>query len=337
MRNGMKKIVFLLVLLAPLATTRIARADTKEEARRHFDRAVELVDDGQLEGALVEFQRSYDLTRHFAVLYNIGQVLVSLARPVEAFDAYQRYLAEGRDLVPAARRAEVEREMLRQKARIATLEIRGLPAGAMVRVDGRDMGRVPIPGPLRVGVGKHSIAAAAEGYDPAATEVTVAGEDHKMVNLPLARSALPATLPPPVAPPVFVVPAAPVVVAMPPAEPAKPPMSKLRIAGIVTGAVGVAGLAAGGGFALAARDRHNEAMNTYQNDYPKAQSLYSEAADFVTAANVSFIAGGALVALGVVGIILGSPDRAAANSGMHAYVLPSLGPGSAGLSAAGTW
>jgi hypothetical protein len=337
MRNRMNKLALLLVLLAPLANERIARADTKEEARRHFDRAVELVDDGQLEGALVEFQRSYDLTRHFAVLYNIGQVLVSLARPVEAVDAYQRYLAEGRDLVPAARRAEVEKEMLRQKARIATIDIRGLPDGAMVRVDGKEIGRAPFGGSLRVGVGKHSIAAAAEGYDPAATEVTVAGEDYKVVNLPLARSALPATLPLPVAPPAFVAPAAPVVVAMPLAEPAKPSMSKLRVAGIVTAAVGVAGLAAGTAFWFTAKGRQDDALNVYKDDYPKAQNLHSEAANFVTAANVSFIAGGALVALGVVGIILGSPDRGAATSGMHAYVLPAVGPGSAGLGAGGTW
>jgi hypothetical protein len=335
----MKKTAFLAAFLALVTAPKGARADAKDEARRHFDRAVALVDDGQLEGALVEFQRSYDLTRHFAVLYNIGQVLVSLARPVEAFDAYQRYLAEGRDLIPAARRIEVENEMLRQKARIATLEIHGLPFGATVRLDGKEIGRAPIAAPLRVAVGKHSIAAAADGYDAAATEITVAGEDHRVVSLTLAKTAVPVAAPPPVAPPAFVAPAAPAVVATPAAAapPAKPPMSKLRIAGIVSGAVGVAGLAAGAAFGLAAKSRHDDAMDVYRDDYPKAQSLQSEAKDFVTAANVSFIAGGALVALGVAAIIFGTPDRTAAGPGVQAYLLPSVGPGSAGLAAGGTW
>jgi tetratricopeptide (TPR) repeat protein len=141
------------VLLGALATPQPARASEKEEARKHYDRAIELVDDGQLEGAIVEFQRSYDLTHHFAVLYNIGQVFVSLAKPVEAVDAYQRYLADGGKKILAARRAEVEKEIARQRARIATLEIRGLPEGAMVRLDGKEIGKAPIAAPVRVGVG----------------------------------------------------------------------------------------------------------------------------------------------------------------------------------------
>ncbi len=331
----MKKLALLVVFLAPALTAQAAHADAKDEARRHFDRAVELVDDGQLEGALVEFQRSYDLTRHFAVLYNIGQVLVSLARPVEAFDAYQRYLAEGRDQVPAARRAEVEKEMARQKARIATLEIYGLPDGATVSVNGREMGKAPLAVSFRVAVGRYAIAATADGYDPAATEVTVAGEDHKVVSLPLAKKAGPVP-PAPAAPTASVTPPAAIAVA-PPAPPAKPPMSKLRIAGIVTGAVGVAALGAGAGFWLAAQSRHDDAMKVYQQNYPKAQGLQSDAQSFVTAANISLVAGGALVALGVTSFVLGAPARPSTASGMKAYLLPSVGAGGAGLSAGGIW
>jgi hypothetical protein len=332
----MNKVALLVVFLAPLLTTSIVRADATEEARRHFNRAVALVDDGQLEGALVEFQRSYDLTHHFAVLYNIGQVLVSLARPVESLDAYQRYLAEGRNLVPVARRVEVEKEMARQKARIATVEIPGLPAGAMVRVDGKEIGQAPSAASFRVAVGKHGIAVTADGYDAAVTEIAVAGEDHRVVNLPLTRSAAPASLPPQ-APPMTSEAAPPVVMATPLPPRMKPSMSKLCIAGIVTGAVGVAGLAAGTAFWFVAKSRHDDAMKEYKTDYSKAQGLQSEAKDFVTAANISLVAGGALTALGVVAIIVGSSNTVEPSSGMQAYLLPSVGSGGAGLSAGGIW
>ena len=89
MRIMVKQTASLAIVMGVLAAPQTARAGAKEEARKHYDRAIELVDDGQLEGAIVEFQRSYDLTHHFAVLYNIGQVFVSLAKPVEAVDAYQ--------------------------------------------------------------------------------------------------------------------------------------------------------------------------------------------------------------------------------------------------------
>jgi hypothetical protein len=340
MRNGMKQIAFLLAL----ATAEVAHADAKDEARRHFDRAVELVDDGQIDGALVEFQRSYDLTHHFAVLYNIGQVLVSLARPVEACDAYQRYLAEGRDKVPATRRAEVEKEILRQKARIATLEIRVLPDGALVRVDGKEIGKAPIGVSLRVGVGKHAVMATAEGYDPVASEIAVAGEDHKVVNLVLTKSAVEkpllrpaATVVVPVAPVAPLAPAVGGVVVVPLGPSAKQSMSKLRIAGIVIGAVGVASLAAGTGFWLAAESRHSDAMNVYEQDYIKAKGLQSDAENYVMAANISLIAGGTLAALGVVSFILGAPDKPATTAGMHAHLLPFVGSAGAGLSAGGIW
>jgi len=357
----MKNTVLLLTLLGPLAIGRIAYADTTAEARRHFDRAVELVDDGQLEGALVEFQRSYDLTHHFAVLYNIGQVLVSLARPVEAFDAYQRYLSEGRD-IPAARRAEVEKEMARQKARIATLEIRGLPDGASVHVDGWDIGTAPVRGLLRVGVGKHVVAATAQGYEPGTSELTVAGEDYKVVNLVLTKSAVKPMQQPPMAPATMAVASTPTtsmtpaqsaaltpsVMAPPPmagtlaigmqlGPPPSQPMSKLRIAGIVMGSVGLAGLAAGTACWFAAESRHDDAMKAYTTDYPKAERLQSDAKGFATASSVGLLLGGSLTAAGVAMIIFGSPPKPTAVAPMHAYVLPSVGPGEAGLRAGGSW
>ena len=159
MRSTVKQTAFLVILLGALAPAQAAQAGDKEEARKHYDRALELADDGQPEGAIVEFRRSYDLTHHFAVLYNIGHVYVSLARPVEAVDAYERYLTDGGKKIPAARRAEVEQEIARQKARIATLEIRGLPEGAVVRLDGKEIAKAPITAPVRVGVGTHTIAA----------------------------------------------------------------------------------------------------------------------------------------------------------------------------------
>src|SRR5450759_76091 len=221
MRSSVKEMVFLLALSVAVTVPQAARAGAKEEARKHYDRAIELVDDGQLPEAIIEFQRSYDLTKHFSVLYNIGQVYVSLAKPVEAITAYESYLVGGGKNVPAARRAEVEREIARQKARIATLTFHILPEGATVRVDGKEIGKAPISTPVRVGLGTHTIAASAEGYDPAETEVTGAGGDQKVVELTLAKHV--AESPPQAAPVVQLAPAPPVAPAEPPVPAASAP------------------------------------------------------------------------------------------------------------------
>jgi hypothetical protein len=334
----------LVIVLGALAVPQAVRAGVKEEARKHYDRAIELVDDGQLEGAIVEFQRSYDLTHHFAVLYNIGQVFVSLARPVEAVDAYERYLADGGRKVPADRRAEVEKEIVRQKARIATLEIRGLPRRAIVRLDGNEIGRAPITAPVRVGVGKHTIAASAEGYDSAEKDVTVAGEDHKAVELVLAKRVVESPPLPPVAQSAPVQPVTVTVVApaQPPpwpraaVEPSTRPMSNVRLLGILTGVAGVAGIAAGGACWWVGMSRNDESKDNWSTNPDKANSLRGEAQDYLNAGNTLFAVGGGLVVLGVVLYLVGAPDGPATPN-THAYLMPALGPGFAGLSAGGAW
>jgi uncharacterized protein YjeT (DUF2065 family) len=342
MRSMVRQTAFLVIVLGALAAPLAAKAGVKEEARKHYDRAVELVDDGQLEGAIVEFQRSYDLTHHFAVLYNIGQVYVSLARPVEAVDAYERYLADGGRKVPADRRTEVEKEIVRQKARIATLEIRGLPQGATVRLDGNEIGRAPISAPVRVGVGKHTIAASADGYDSAEKEVVVAGEDHKAVGLVLAKRVVESPSLPPGAQSAPVQPVTVTVVApaqSPPwpraaVEPSTKPMSNVRLLGILTGVAGVVGIAAGGGCWWVAMTRNDESKDNWNTNPEKAKSLRGEAQDYISAGNTLFYAGGALVVLGVVLYFVGAPDT---TPNAHAYLMPAVGPGFAGLNAGGTW
>jgi hypothetical protein len=340
-----RQTAFLVIVLGALAAPQAARAGVEEEARKHYDRAVELVDDGQLEGAIVEFQRSYDLTHHFAVLYNIGQVYVSLARPVEAVDAYERYLADGGRKIPADRRAEVEKEIVRQKARIATLEIHGLPRGANVRLDGNEIGRAPISAPVRVGVGKHTIAASAEGYDSAEKEVVVAGEDHKAVELVLAKRVVESPAPPSVtyvvsAPPTAspaVAPAPRAPLASAAVEPSTRPMSNVRLVGILVGVAGVAGMAAGGVCWWFTKSRNDESKANWSTNPDRAATLRGEAQDYATAGNSLFEVGGALTVLGVVLFFLGAPDGQAVPPNTHAYLMPALAPGFAGLNAGGTW
>jgi len=350
MRNTPIWTMFWVIVIAAIAGPQVAGAGEKEEARKHYDHAIELADEGQLEEAMIEFQRSYDLTNHFAVLYNIGQLFVSQAKPIEAVDAYERYLADGDKQIPQARRAQVEKEIQRQKTRIATLEIHGLPEGAIVSIDGKEIGMVPISSPVQLGVGTHTVSASAKGYEPAEVDVTVAGQDRKIVELRLAKHqvvppmdqggektqppALPLPLPTPE-------PGAQTSVTGAVAElPVKhQQFLNSRVAGIVSGAVGVAGIAAGTVCGLVSKSRHDDAVTKWNQhlDEP-AKSLQSEAHNWATAANISFIAGGSLAALGVVLYILGlkdSPDGKPDTQ--HTHLFPTLHAHFAGLGAGGTW
>lgn len=194
MANLLKRSILLPVMLAIAAGPSAARADSaanaRAEAKRHFDRATELNKDGQVAEAVIELKRCYELAPHHTVLYDLGEAYITLAKPVEAVWALRRYLEEGGTAIKPSRRAEVELEIARQKARIATLEIRGLPGGARVRVDGVEVGTAPLGRLISVGIGDHAVSATAEGYDPAEVQVTVAGEDRRTIALTMKPRSL---------------------------------------------------------------------------------------------------------------------------------------------------
>ena len=86
-------------------------ARRRKEAEQHYDRAVQLHEDGNLKLALVEFRRAYELDSSWQVLFNIGTVHFQLGHYADARAAYERYLAEGTASIGVKRREFVEKEL----------------------------------------------------------------------------------------------------------------------------------------------------------------------------------------------------------------------------------
>ena len=345
----------LTAILAIVAAPFVARAESTEaaraEAKKHYDRAMGLNEDGQVAEAVIELKRAYEIAPHYAVLYNLGQAYITLAKPVDAVVALQRYLDEGGKAIKADRRAEVEKEIARQKTRIATLVVRGLPDGAVVTIDGDEVGKTPLTGSVRVGVGKHVVAATAVGYEAGEAKIEVAGEDSKMVELKLvAKAGQPvpaapvAASTPAVAAPLetpakttpTLAPAARTPEAIPPAAPGSsftsatsptpapgvnlPPKqgenatgSDLRIAGLLAAGLGAASIVTGGILWGETLDKTTDTRGLKEG------------------ASVCWIAG---VALTGVGLLLVFGEEGASRS---MALAAAVGPSFAGLSANGTW
>lgn len=66
--------------------------DAKAEARWRFDRGLRLYNQGDYEGAVIEFQRAQALHPHSAVLFNIGLVQAKLGNSVESVRALEPLL-----------------------------------------------------------------------------------------------------------------------------------------------------------------------------------------------------------------------------------------------------
>lgn len=154
-------------------------------ARRHFEQAVALYNDGDYNTALAEFQASYQANPLPAVLYNLGLTQKALFRYAEAIDTLRSYLSQAQPR--AERRAEVERLLGEMEALLAPVTLVLDPPAAAVLLDGRSVTLGAAP--LRIAAGGHVLEASADGYRPLRREIMVsAGQP---LRLRLALQALP--------------------------------------------------------------------------------------------------------------------------------------------------
>lgn len=159
---------------------------SKDEARVRFERGKQLYEEGAFDAALIEFQRAYELSPSYRILYNIGQVYRQTNDYAGALRSYERYLSEGKSEIDAKRRAEVEQEVAQLRARVATLQISVSVPGAEISVDDVSVGKSPLPQGVVVNAGRRRVTATKEGKVPVAKVVTVAGSDTLKVDLDLA-------------------------------------------------------------------------------------------------------------------------------------------------------
>ncbi len=166
-------------------------AEARAEARSHFERGTDLYNEGRLDAALAEFQRAYEVSPAYPVLYNVGRVHAELGHPVEASRAFAQYLSEGGDTIAAARRREVEALLATQLARVGRVRVESNVAGSVVSIDGADVATTPLAEPLEVGAGHHTVGLRAPGYESATLAVDLAGGVEQRVAVDLRPQVAP--------------------------------------------------------------------------------------------------------------------------------------------------
>jgi hypothetical protein len=181
-----REVTLALVLASSIAIGLVPAAapadDPATEARAHYDKGIQLYEDGAFDAALVEFERAYELNPSWRILYNIGLIHQQLNDYAAALKTYQRYLGQGGNEVPPERRAEVEKSIETMRARVATLTITVDLAGADVAIDDRAIGRSPLSEAVIVNSGHHRVTATKDGRT-AVKLVTVAALDTATIQL----------------------------------------------------------------------------------------------------------------------------------------------------------
>ena len=207
---------------------RPARAGDSAEAEALIRQGVELRAQKKDERALPLFEKAYQVSRSPRTAGQLGLVEMALGYFVDA----EKYLSEA---VASPDHPWVAKNLPTLKAQLATaksqigeLYIIGEPAGAEVVVNGKSVGRLPLPGPVRLDKGRVDVQVRAAGYVSSSDSVTMVGGKREDRSYRLQREAVAVTPPPPVAvvppanqmpKPVETVPPANVAVATPPPAP----------------------------------------------------------------------------------------------------------------------
>ena len=167
--SKLSRVALILALLgggsAPLRAQSKPAAVTEdvEAARSHFKLGVDSYRDGDLTTAMIEFKRAYAAAPNYRLLYNLGQVSRELREYPEAERYFRSYLKEGGSELDTARRHEVETEIAKVSARIASLVISVNEPDAELFVDDVAVGHAPLADVVRVSAGQRRVSASREG------------------------------------------------------------------------------------------------------------------------------------------------------------------------------
>lgn len=183
----MNRIAAALLVMTALSTASISVADTLgRDAGKHFQRGVELYNDGDFRGALVEFKRAYGMLPRASVLYDIGETEFQLQDYAGSLTTMRRFLSETGPSAPHRAEVEAAVETLRNRVGKITLTV-DVPHCA-VSIDEQAIGNTPLVEPVLVSIGQRKLVVTCPDRPVANRRVDVAAGEFVRVDVQLGPS-----------------------------------------------------------------------------------------------------------------------------------------------------
>lgn len=313
-----------------------AAEDSLKEAILHFEKGVEFFHDGDMDAALVEFLKAYELSSKWELLYNIGVCHKETGRTVEAHAKLRKYLEEGGEQIPSDRRSEVEKMIAKLGEKIGYLVLECNEVDAVFILDEFHEYKTPVKEAIAVTAGFHTILVEKLEFQQFKKKVAVTGGEKKVIKVTLkpVRTAVPAVE----KEPVYKV------------EKVEKDAKKKQLrkpkrwlwAGLGAGLALGAGAAITGGLALKKKEDMKSAAgdcdNTTSSEHcPGAYTYRDQAKSLLIAADILWGTAAAAAAAGIILFIFDKPkpdkkesDKAVekkyGNSGIAGFTVAPLGP-----------
>jgi hypothetical protein len=313
------------LLAAPLAFAQ----DQAATAEALFREARDLAAKGRFEEACPKFAASQKLDPGFGTLYNLGECRQRQGKNASAWAAFSEAAALAHSAGQSDREVKATKAVkaLEGKLERMTISVSAPVPGLAVKRGGVTIDAAAFGSALPVDAGKHVIEVTAPGKKPYTTEVSTGGPGNTVtVTIPALEDA-------PAEPAVTPGQSSPV----PPSEGSAPAR---RIAGFVSAGVGVAGIVVGAVMGASAKSKWNDAQTNHCRTSTLCDAagvdLVGSARTSATVSTIGFLAGGALVATGVVLIVTALPSKGAATTG-RLVISPVLDPTHGGLWLSGSF
>jgi hypothetical protein len=144
-------------------------------ARERFKEGVQYFDQKQYDKSRAAFLQAYALKRHPAVLLNLAQSELRAGYEADAAKHFSQFLREAKDATEAER-SSAEAGLASAKTEVAEVAVHVDEEGAVVSVDGSTEGQAPLPGPVYLTPGSHTITAKKESRETSVQLNAVAGQ-----------------------------------------------------------------------------------------------------------------------------------------------------------------
>lgn len=290
----------LVVALLLLPST--ARAGDEAAAEALFVQARKAMGDGDYAKACPMLEESYRLVPGTGTKFNLGECYEKSGQTASAWASFRDAAAASKLAGQKERENAARDRATRLEDKLCRLSVDvAAQSNVTVTRDGVAIGAGQWGIAVPIDPGSHVIEAKADGKEPWSTTITVGScPSTQAVPVPVLASA-----PEPVGPP-----------PPPPTEGGVTVVSRSPTRGILTATalgLGVVGVGVGSYFgvrALSLRDESNDGHCTGNVCDKDGRELRSDSRAAGTSATISFIAGGALLALGVVLWLTDSPAKA---------------------------
>ena len=134
------------------------------QARADYESGRMLFGDNDYKAAALKFRSAYDQAKDARLLWNIAVCEKAQRHYARVQELVELYIAEGQGVISPAERRDADELLKTVEPLVVRLRVSADQAGAVVAVDGEEVGKTPLAAPLRVDVGTHKITLMKAGY-----------------------------------------------------------------------------------------------------------------------------------------------------------------------------